>query len=367
MALSCGIVGLPNVGKSTLFQCLTACEAQAANYPFCTIEPNVGKVPLPDERLDQLACIVQPQRVVRADVSFIDIAGLVRGASAGEGLGNQFLGHIREVAALCHVVRCFEGDVTHVEGNVDPVRDIGVVETELILADVDTVSKRLAKLQRVAKSGPDAVRDELTLYNTLLQHLDTGNPARSLNIPKAQHTWQPLFASLHLLSAKPVLFVANVGDDSVRPPGNTHLQALTEFAHQRGDQVVPVCAQMEQELGELDPQARREFLQAYGLEQSGLQRVIAQTFRLLGLMTYFTAGPQEARAWTIAQNTKAPQGAGVIHSDFEKGFIKAEVVSWGDFVRYKGDAGCRKAGALRLEGKEYTLQDGDVVHFKVNT
>ncbi|MEM7496050.1 MAG: redox-regulated ATPase YchF [Myxococcota bacterium] len=366
MALSCGIVGLPNVGKSTLFQCLTACEAQAANYPFCTIEPNVGKVPLPDERLDRVAAVVQPQRVVRADVTFIDIAGLVRGASTGEGLGNQFLGHIREVAALCHVARCFDGDVTHVEGSVDPVRDVGVVETELILADVATVDKRLTKVQRTAKSGPAASRDELALCGALMQHLDAGKPARSFDIPKARHAWPALFAGLHLLSAKPVLFVANVGEDSVRPPGNAHLRALTEFAQRRGDQVVPVCAQMEQELGELEPRAQREFLQAYGLEQSGLQRVIAQTFRLLGLMTYLTAGPQEARAWTVARNTKAPQAAGVIHSDFEKGFIKAEVASWSDFVRHEGDAGCRKAGALRLEGKDYTVQDGDVIHFKVN-
>ncbi|MEM7588618.1 MAG: redox-regulated ATPase YchF [Myxococcota bacterium] len=367
MALSCGIVGLPNVGKSTLFQCLTSCPAPAANYPFCTIDPNVGKVAVPDERLHKLQQVAKSQRVVPTDVTFLDIAGLVRGASKGEGLGNQFLAHIREVNALCHVVRCFEGDITHVDGNVDPLRDIATIETELILRDMDTVASRLTKTQRTAKSGNAQAQDELQLCQALAQHLNQGLAARNFPIPPEKHTWASLIASLHLLSSKPVLFVANVSEESLQSSSDSHLQALTQFAQQRGDEVVPVCAHIEQELMELDHQQQQEFLQAYGLKQSGLQRVIASAFQLLGLMTYFTAGVQEARAWTITNDTKAPQAAGVIHTDFEKGFIKAEVCNWKDLIEHNGEAGCRQAGLLRLEGKDYVVQDGDVIHFKVNT
>ncbi|MEM7403169.1 MAG: redox-regulated ATPase YchF [Myxococcota bacterium] len=366
MALSCGIVGLPNVGKSTLFQCLTACPAQAANYPFCTIDPNVGKVAVPDQRLYQLQQVAKSQRVVPTDVTFLDIAGLVRGASKGEGLGNQFLAHIREVSALCHVVRCFEGEITHVDGNVDPLRDVGTIETELILRDIDTITNRLTKTQRTAKSGNAQAQDELQLCQALSEHLNQGLAARTFAPPPETHTWPNLIASLHLLSSKPVLFVANISEDGLQGDGNAHLQALTQFAQQRGDNVVPVCAHIEQELMQLDAQQQQEFLEAYGLQQSGLQRVIAQAFRLLGLMTYFTAGVQEARAWTITQGTKAPQAAGVIHTDFEKGFIKAEVCNWKDLIDHNGEAGCRQAGLLRLEGKDYVVQDGDVIHFKVN-
>lgn len=367
MGLSCGIVGLPNVGKSTLFNCLTSAQAQSANYPFCTIEPNVGVVDVPDQRLTALAEIVHPERILPAAMSFVDIAGLVRGASQGEGLGNKFLSHIRDVDAICHVVRCFEDDnIIHVEGSINPKRDIEIIETELILADFDTVTKAQDRNARAAKGNNVLAKKIVTLCEQLSAHLDKGNPARSFSFNKEDEDLFNAYRDMHLLTAKSTLFVANVDENGFDPATNKRLAELLELATSRGDEVVVVCAKIEEELSELSSEERKVFMSDLGMETSGLDRIIRASFKLLHLMTYFTAGVKEVRAWTIHEGTKAPGAAGVIHTDFERGFIKADVIWWEDFVKYKGEAGCRAQGAIKLEGKEYVVRDGDVMHFKFN-
>jgi GTP-binding protein YchF len=366
MGFSCGIVGLPNVGKSTLFNCLSSARAEAANYPFCTIEPNVGIVEVPDARMDALAKVVSPERIVPATNRFVDIAGIVRGASKGEGLGNKFLSHIRDCDAICHVVRCFADDnVIHVDGKVDPVRDVGTIETELILADLESVEKRLDRAKKMSKGSDPVEKKAVPFCEALKAHLDKGDPARSFPATDDDDLKRVLH-DMHLLTQKPTLFVANCHEGGMSPDDNAHLKALVEFAKGRGDQVLPICAKIESEVAELPREERKDFLASLGMTESGLDRLIQAGYRLLGLSSYFTAGVKEVRAWTITQGTKAPGAAGVIHSDFERGFIKAEVIWWEDFVTLGGEARCREQGKLRLEGKEYVVRDGDVMHFKFN-
>ena len=362
MAIQCGIVGLPNVGKSTLFNALTKAGIAAENYPFCTIDPNVGVVNVPDPRLKALAEIVNPQKVLPTTMEFVDIAGLVAGASKGEGLGNQFLGHIREVDAIAHVVRCFEDDdIVHVDGSIGPRRDIETIDTELILSDLDVVSRNRDRTQKVAKSGDKTAKARLEVLETLLAHLDQGQPARRAELSEDQ--WA-LLRDLNLLTSKPVLYIANVPEDGF--DNNPALEEVRAIAAEDKAEVVPVCAAIEAELAQLDDDEQQEFLADLGLEEPGLDRLIRGAYRLLGLQTYFTAGVKEVRAWTVKVGATAPQAAAVIHTDFEKGFIRAEVISYDDFIACRGEAGAKEAGKWRLEGKDYLVAEGDVMHFRFN-
>ncbi len=362
MALHCGIVGLPNVGKSTLFNALTKATIAAENYPFCTIDPNIGVVPVPDPRIDELAGIVDPERVLPTTIEFVDIAGLVAGASKGEGLGNQFLGNIRETDAIVHVVRCFEDEnVVHVAGKINPLSDIEVINTELALADMSTIEKALQRATKASKSGD---KDELAKKEVLekvFAHLDEGKLVRSLDLTEDEIK---LIKEYCLITIKPTLYIANVQDDGFE--NNPLLDKVQGFATEEGSNVVAVCAAIEAEIVQLDDEEKQEFLDDLGLEEPGLDRVVRAAYELLNLSTYFTAGVKEVRAWTIPVNATAPQAAGIIHTDFEKGFIRAEIVSYQDFVDNKGEQGAKDAGKWRLEGKDYNVQDGDVVHFRFN-
>ena len=370
MELKCGIVGLPNVGKSTLFNALTKAGIAAENYPFCTIEPNIGVVPVPDPRLKALSEIVKPNKIVPTFIEFVDIAGLVKGASKGEGLGNKFLGNIRETHAIAHVVRCFEDDdVTHVAGKISPRDDVETIHTELLLSDLDLLERALTKVQKLAKTGNKEAQEQQAILEPLKAFLDQGKPARAflhglsqdlnLNQEKIQ-----IIQHLKLLSAKPIMFIANVAEDGFE--NNPYLDMVKAIAEEEMGVVVPICASIEAEISELDEDDKLAFLESLGLNESGLDRVIHGGYQLLKLNTYFTAGVQEVRAWTIRLNSTAPQAAGEIHSDFEKGFIRAEITAYDDFIKYNGEAGAKEAGKWRLEGKEYIVKDGDVIHFRFN-
>ncbi|HEY2775092.1 MAG TPA: redox-regulated ATPase YchF [Candidatus Binatia bacterium] len=365
MGLGIGIVGLPNVGKSTLFNALTRAQnAEAANYPFCTIEPNKAVVPVPDSRLSALAAIVAPQRILAATVEFVDIAGLVRGASTGEGLGNQFLAHIRETAAIVHVVRCFDDpDVVHVDGSIDAVRDVEVIETELVLADIQAVDNRIERLIRKAKGDKEAAA-QLDCARRLVEHLGTGKPAVAF-AERDSAAGAELFREIGLITAKPVIYCANVDEDALAAD-NAHVAALRAWAGPRHGDVIKISAKVEAELVGLDDAERAEFLASYGITESGIEQVIRESYSVLGLISYFTAGPKEVRAWTIERGWKAPKAASVIHTDFEKGFIRAEVIAFDDYVANRGEAGARSAGVFRVEGKDYVVADGDVMHFRFN-
>lgn len=365
MALGVGIVGMPNVGKSTLFNALTRAQnAEAANYPFCTIEPNKATVPVPDGRLAQLARIAKPEKVIHATVDFIDIAGLVRGASKGEGLGNKFLANIREVSAILEVVRCFEDEnVVHVEGGVDPLRDIEVIETELVLADIQSLEKRLDRLGRQARADKD-LRKECDAMEALMRHLNASQPARTFPRSEADPIL-PTLIELQLLTDKPIIYCANVGEVELAA-ADAPLLKVREHAARAGADVIVISARMEAELAGMSDTERNEFLSSYGLQESGLDQTIRMAYHTLGLASYFTAGPKEVRAWTFHRGWLAPKTAGVIHTDFERGFIRAEVCAFADYIRLEGESACRSAGLLRVEGKEYAVQDGDVMHFLFN-
>lgn len=364
MSLKCGIVGLPNVGKSTLFNALTSAKALAANYPFATKDPNIGIITVPDERIDKLSELVNPQRVQPTTVEIVDIAGLIKGASKGEGLGNQFLANIREVDAIIHVVRCFDDDnVVHVDGSIDPVRDKEIIDTELIFKDLDSLEKRLEKLKKQAKTADKNDIKNVETVQQIISHLEKGLPARSFELEESQ---DELFNDLYLLTAKPILYVCNVDENSV-VKGNEHTERFKELVKDEKAEVLLVCAGIEAEIAELDDiEERMEFVQEMGLKEPGVNRVIMASYKLLELITYFTAGEKEVRAWTIKRGTKAPGAAGVIHTDFEKGFIRAEVINYNDFVKYGSEAAVKEAGKLGVEGKEYVVKDGDVMHFRFN-
>ncbi len=364
MGFQCGIVGLPNVGKSTLFNALTSVKAEVANYPFCTIEPNTGIVKVPDPRLGRIAEFIPPQKLVPAQMIFVDIAGLVKGASRGEGLGNQFLGHIRETQAIAHVVRCFtDPNILHVEGKVDPLHDLEVIDLELMLADLDTVNKRFTQVQKAARAGSDKkAAAQLGVLDPVRVALEAGRPVRSLNLSPEELA---LIHDFHLITAKKVMYVANVDDQDIgKAQPNDHVKKLMEFAAREQSPVVQICGKIESEIAELEAEEKQLFLMEMGMSEPGLNRVIAAGYGLLGLETYFTAGETEVRAWTIPKGCKAPQAAGVIHTDFEKGFIKAEVYHFEDLMRHHSESAIKDAGALRLEGKEYVVKDGDILHFR---
>ncbi|MBX7143026.1 MAG: redox-regulated ATPase YchF [Oligoflexia bacterium] len=369
MGFTCGIIGLPNVGKSTIFNALTSAKAAAANFPFCTIEPNTGAVPVPDPRLDVLAKLAKSEKIIPTQITFVDIAGLIRGASKGEGLGNQFLGHIRSVDAVAHVVRCFDdSNIIHVDGKVDPIRDIETIDIELTLSDLDSTQKMLSKVEKTAKSGDKEAKAQFAVLQELEAHLSKGQPARTFQSKASPELVSAVTSNL--LTAKPTLFVANVQEADVTttpdPAGERYVDQVARLAHERGSKVVVISGKVESEIAELAPEERKEYMQAIGVEMSGLDRLTIAGYKLLELITFFTVGPKETHAWTIKNGTLCPQAAGKIHTDFERGFIRAEVISYEDYINFGGELGAKEKGRLRVEGKEYLMRDGDIVHFRFN-